>query len=260
MLVQPYERPVEVPFPPSVQDGGAAANAAGANAANPNDTISRFLPPGFAGGNGGFGCAPTLFSQIGELLEQLIAMLGQLASGQGGLGGGNQQFFQNATGSSTGDPHLSFNGNHWDNMASQPNLLDSNSFPGGLRISTQTTQPGPNGVTYNENATITSDFGMTRVSLDKSGSLSIVRNGEAVPIDAGQSLDLGNGETVLRTANGVQVTSNDGRGGAVATALTATGSGVDVSTSATNVDLGGALVRGAAQPGYYEPPYGRNWL
>lgn len=262
MLVQPYERPVEVPFPPLLQNddstGGAPFGVNGANG-NGNDAISRFLPPCFGGGNA-FGSTSTVFSQLGELLEQLVAMLGQLASGLGGPGGGNQEFFQHATGSSTGDPHLSFNNNHWDSMASQPNLLDSNSFPGGLRISTQATQPGPNGVTYNENATITSDFGNTRVSLDKSGALSIVRNGEALPIDAGQTLDLGNGETMLRTTSGVRVTSNDGRGGQITTVLNATGSGVDVSTTGTNVDLGGALVRGLAQPGTYEPNYGRSWL
>ena len=42
-----------------------------------------------------------------------------------------EQYFQNASGGSVGDPHLSFNGKTWDNMGSQPDLLHSDSIPGG---------------------------------------------------------------------------------------------------------------------------------
>jgi hypothetical protein len=41
------------------------------------------------------------------MLQQLMQML-QSLTGSGGCNG--ERFFQNATGSSDGDPHLSFNG------------------------------------------------------------------------------------------------------------------------------------------------------
>lgn len=266
MLVQPFERPTEPALPPFLQETnpfegrfGPQASAAGGNT---TDVVSRFLPPGFAGdpgaGNGIGGLlgglsGTSLFGEIGELLQSLGAMLQQLMGGTGFGGGGNgcQRYFGSATGSSTGDPHLSFDGNHWSNMTSQPNLLDSNSFPGGYHISTQVTQPNQNGVTYNDSATIASGYGTTNVTLDKSGNVSILQQGMQIPIAAGQTIDLGGGQTVTRTQNGLQMVAANGAGGQIATTLTANGTGVDVQTSANNVDLGGALVYGnqpVAQP------------
>jgi hypothetical protein len=224
------------------------------------DGIARFQPPnpayGSGGGLGGFGgfgsfgaagpSGSSLFGQLGSLLQQLGALLQQLMGGGFGSSGcGAEQYFQNANGASTGDPHLSFNGSTWDNMQSQPNLLGSDSFPGGYRISTQATAPNASGVTYNQSATVTSNYGMTSVSLDKSGVATITQNGANVPIQPGQTLQLGNGESVTQNQNGsLAMTSTNGNGGTISTTLSLNGNGVDVQTTASNVDLTGALVNG----------------
>jgi hypothetical protein len=211
------------------------------------DDITRLIPPnqnppfGPSWGNNAYGSpfGSSLFGQIGALLQQIGQLLSQFMSGNG------EHYFQNANGASTGDPHLSFNGSTWDNMQSQPNLLSSDSFPGGYRISTQATPPNANGVTYNESATITSNYGTTSVTLDKSGNATILQNGTAIPIQAGQTIDLCNGESATRNQNGsLQVTNVNGFGGTITTTLSLNGNGVDVNVGASNVDLGGTLVSG----------------
>ncbi len=255
MLVQPFERPTtETGLQSMVAESGAFASPSGGStnvfAANGNDIVSRSLPPWFGSGgqqaNPGDGNAgSSLFGAIGALVQQLSALLQQLLGGGNPGGGfGNEQYFQNANGASTGDPHLSFNSNQWSNMASQPDLLHSNSFPGGYNVATQVTAPNQNGVTYNRLATITTNYGATSVSLDNSGNPSILRNGATVPVAVGQTLDLGNGETVSRNQQGLQMTACTDFGGRIATTLSANGTGVDVQTTASNVDLGGALVYG----------------
>jgi hypothetical protein len=230
-----------------------------------NDAIRRLLPPAF---NPPFGGASApgmssdgsflngLLQQIGNMLQQLGSLL-QFAIPGGNMfgnwfgGGGfgeNERYFQNASGSSVGDPHLSFNGQNWDNMASQPDLLHSDSFQGGYQVSTQVTQPAQNGVTYNQSASVSTNYGLTNISLDNANNAAITQNGAQVSINVGQTIDLGGGETVTRTQNGLQITANNGMGGQITTTLTANGQGVDVQNSASNVDLGGALVQGQATP------------
>ncbi len=251
MLVQPFERLTPPELQTIAQDSGAfpdpSAAAPGSFATNGNDIVSRSLPPWFGSGSQGqspnAGDGSSLFGAIGQLLQQLGTLLQQLLGG-GNCGGGNEQYFQNANGASTGDPHLSFNSNTWNNMASQPDLLHSTSFPGGYNIATQVTDPNANGITYNRQATITTNFGATSVSLDNAGNASILRDGASVPIGVGQTVDLGNDEAVTRTANGLQMNSNNDFGGRIATTLTSNGTGVNVQTTASNVDLGGALVNG----------------
>lgn len=195
-------------------------------------------PGGMQGGLGG------IVSQLLGIIQQLMSMLG--------LGGGNplfgnpqgpEQYFQSANGASTGDPHLSFNGNHFDSMTSHSDLLDSDSFTGGFQISTSVTQPGSNGVTFNQQATVSSGFGQTQVSLDKSGNATIVQNGQTMSLANGQSVDLGDGEIVTRNADGSLIINDDnGMGGTISTTLSENGQGVDVNTQANNIDLGGDLV------------------
>jgi hypothetical protein len=172
--------------------------------------------------------------------------------------GDNEQYYTNATGGSNGDPHLSFNGSSWDNMGSQSDLLHSDSIPGGYRVSTQTTPPQANGVTYNQNATVTTNYGGTQVSLDKNGNATISQNGNTFAMQPDASYDLGNGEVATRNTDGsLTITSNNGNGGQITTTMKENGNGVDVNTTANNVDLGGALVNGTnAQPGgarYLQP-------
>lgn len=257
------ERPIETGRPPAVigypEAGGFGAGTHAGNA-RPADMISRLLEPSglnasamsassspmswlFPGLGGMMGLG------MGGIITQLIAMLQQFLTGSAGGGspyGDNEQYFQNATGASVGDPHLSFNGRSWDNMGSQPDLLHSDSFDGGYQISTQTTPPAANGVTYNDSATIATNYGDTRVSLDKAGNATIEQNGASYPLQRGASVDLGNGEFVQYTNDGtLDVTCDNGNGGAIATTLRANGTGVDVTASANNVDLGGTLATGA---------------
>lgn len=211
----------------------------------------------------------TVIEQLLNIIQQLLSALG--LGGLGGLGapgGGNswngpqgpETYFKNARGASLGDPHLSFNGTsgtgsnqnaRFDSMTGHSDLLDSDSFAGGYQVSTSVTQPDANGVTYNQQATIATNFGGTQVSLDKDGNASIVQNGQPLALANGQSCDLGNGQTVSRSANGsVVVTDDNGMNGFITTTLSENGNGVDVNTQANDVDLGGDLL---TQPGHVVP-------
>jgi len=188
---------------------------------------------------------------IGQFLSQLISQF--LGNGNGQSG---EQYFNNASGGSNGDPHLSFNGSTWDNMGSQPDLLNSNSFHGGYQLSTQTTPPNAQGVAYNQSATVSTNFGNTQVSLDNAGNATIAQNGFSYPLQSGTTLDLGRGETVTRNQDGsLAITCANQHGGEITTTMRDNGQGVDVNTTAHNVDLGGALVNGAGtqSPGATTP-------
>ncbi len=115
---------------------------------------------------------------------------------------------------------MSFNGSKWNSMASHPNLLQSNSIPGGYRVSTQVGSPNSRGVTRNQSAQITLDGGSTTIGLNGDGQASIIRNGQSVPISAGQTLNLGNGTTVTCKQNGsLCVDSRNAMGGQISTTL-----------------------------------------
>lgn len=229
----------------------------------PADGISTCLPPpGYATSRGNpFGNASQYmlagfpgFAQIGRLIQQLIAALQQYFAGADG----HQTQYTDATASSTGDPHLAFYGTeqggqstsaHFDSMFGHDDLLDSDSFAGGFRISTQVTAPATNGTTMNKSATITSNYGQTHVSLDNSGTATIAAGGQPLTIQAGQTLDLGNGETVTENIDGsLTVINTNGEGATINTTLKVNNGGVDVVTKAHNADLGGDLTTQTAQP------------
>jgi hypothetical protein len=249
------------------------------------DDISRFVPPWL---NDGASASAGLFGPLMGMLQQLMQMLQSLMGGgngssyggngssYGGNGssyGGNgsngsvggcqpynhERFFQNATGSSDGDPHLSFNGAKWNSMASQPDLLNSKSFAGGYRVSTQATPPNAKGVTWNQSATISLNNGATTVSLNDNGEPSITSYGHPLSIARGQTIGIGNGESVSCEQNGsLRVTAENGRGGQIMTTLTAHDKGVDVNVTAHDVDLAGALVNGnegQPSPGPFPGPW-----
>ena len=164
-----------------------------------------------------------------------------------------QQFFTNATASSVGDPHDAFSGttangtslgSTWDNMEAHPYLLDSNSFAGGYRVSTTSTAPQANGITYNSSATVTTDRGATSVTMNADGSYAVTENGQNVTLQEGQAIPLDGTESVTLNANGsLSIVDQNARGGSISTTLKSNGDGgVDVNASASNVDLGGYLV------------------
>lgn len=220
-------------------------------AAPAGDGISRIPSPGFDAGWGDASSAGTSSGGLYQIIQQLMSVIAQLLGTAGGSGSsatgyGDQHYFANASGGSNGDPHLSFNGSAWDDMQSESNLLDSNSIPGGFRISTQTTAPNANGVTYNQQATVRTNFGNTSVCLDKDGDASYTQFGVTNALAPGQSVNLGNGETATRDQNGsLTITQQSPQGGCITTTMSQNGSGVNVNVTANGVDLGGALVNGA---------------
>ncbi|MGH7728240.1 MAG: hypothetical protein ACREM2_05565 [Vulcanimicrobiaceae bacterium] len=221
-----------------------------------------------------FGSAPSgplgsILGMLSQLISMLQSTLAQLFGGNGcanpgqssGCGG---QYFQNASASSTGDPHDAFSGSPsnganvsqtWDNMQSHPDLLSSNSFAGEYRVSTQASAPNAAGITYNQSATIATDGGASTVTMNADGTSAIVSNGQTVSLASGQSLSLDGGETVTANADGsLTVVDQNGAGGQITTTLARNGQGVDVRTSASNVDLGGYLANHADGNG--RPPVG----
>jgi hypothetical protein len=181
----------------------------------------------------------------------------------------NEAFFANASASSWGDPHDTFNGNapggqsvnqSWDNMSSHGDLLDSNSFAGGYRVATQVTQPNAQGVTMNQSASITTDSGNTTVSLNASGQYQISSYGNNVTLQPGQTAQLDSGEAVTLNGDGsLTVTDSNASGGQISTTLRANGNGgVDVKAQASDVNLGGYLVTRADGP-YAQAPHRPIW-
>jgi hypothetical protein len=265
MYVQPFEGSLGANSLSSLagnaQEGGPLFQ--GANPPAAGDNISRFVPPwpsegapapseqfpyNSAGPQGLFGPLMGMLTQLMQMLQSLMGF-GGCPSPYGGNGScapyGNERFFQNATGSSEGDPHLSFNGSRWNSMSSQPDLLNSNSFRGGYQISTQVTQPNGRGVTWNHSATISLNDGATKVSLSNDGEATITSYGQSVNVAPGQTANLGDGESVTCNRDGsLSVTAQNGEGGRLTTTLAAKDEGVDVNVTAHDVDLGGALVSG----------------
>lgn len=190
-------------------------------------------------------------SQLGSWAQQAGSAISGLFNGSPNYGG--EQYFGSANGGSNGDPHLSFNGNTWNDMQSEPDLLHSDSIHGGYQLSTQTTQPNANGVTYNQSATVTTHGGRTSVSLNNNGNATITQDGVTQNLAPGQTLQLGN-ETVTCNQNGsLQITTQGENGGKITTTMTQNGQGVDVNVSANNVDLGGAMVNGSGSSGCQQP-------
>lgn len=212
---------------------------------------------GYGQATGGFGA---FFSQLLGSLSSLFANLGSMfgyATGTGPSGQPQarqgQTFFTNASASSVGDPHETFGGTtstgstvdqKWNSMTSHPNLLDSNSFNGGYRVSTAVTAPNAQGITQNQSATVTTSGGATSVTLNADGSCAVVSNGQSLILPTGQPQNLGNGETVTLNADkSLTVADRNATGGCITTTLASNGrGGVNVTNDASNVDLGGSLV------------------
>ena len=246
MYVQPFEGPFSSgtlsPLNGSLSEDASPLPATpfGATPPMPADTIARCAGPWLS--DASMPSPYGMFCPLMGMLSQLMQMLQSLMGYQPCAG---ERFFANANGSSSGDPHLSFNGNHWTSMASQPDLLNSRSFPGGFQISTQTTSPDGKGVTWNRSATVALNGGATTITLDANGRPTITADGRTRPIEAGQTLQLGDGESVTANADGsLSITARNAEGGSIATTLTARGNGVDVEVAAHDVELGGTLTDG----------------
>jgi len=230
----------------------------------------------------GFGSDQNLGGKSGDPLQTLGKILHELAmlveelqggSGQGqsgpsqaapGFAGNNGNsdpaagFFTQASGSSTGDPHLGFDGktgsgqsdsSKYDSMTGHDDLVDANhSFYGGYQVATTVTQANDKGITTNDSATVTTGFGHDSVTFNRDGSVKVSDNGTALSIAKGQSLELSSGATVSEGSDGkVTVAEDNGQGGKMSTTLSSWGGGVDVNFNGTNVALGGDLPNQDAQ-------------
>jgi hypothetical protein len=241
-----------------------SCGTANANAGNPFGGLF-----GNTAGNGSNGTLFGLVSGLVTMLQQLVgSLLNQSTNPSGGgwqspLPNGPQQRFQNVDVSSTGDPHIAETGTQagaggghavdvrWDSMTSHDDLVHSNQIEGGYRVSTAVTQPGANGITSNQSATVHTNFDQDSVTMNRDGSFSIFDNGQAVQLGKGESADLSGGETVSVSQDGsLTVNASNGSGGSIATTLRSTGAGVDVSTHAHEIALGGDAITHAAHGGH----------
>ena len=224
-----------------------------------------------AGGTGGADPSATMWT----LLQSIVGLLGQLVGAfTNGLGsasgttlpgtppgtqpgiGGPQQRFADVDISSTGDPHLAETGTrqtaggaqavdeHFDSMTSHDDLVSSRAIAGGYQVSTAVTQAGANGVTWNESATVRTNFDQDSVTMRRDGSFSIIDGDQFVDLNKGESATLSGGETVTENADGSLVVAAAGQhGGTMTTTLRATGNGVDVTTHAHELAVGGDVVQ-----------------
>ncbi|MDQ6941636.1 MAG: hypothetical protein M3169_03865 [Candidatus Eremiobacteraeota bacterium] len=168
------------------------------------------------------------------------------------VAGGSGQRFENVDVSSTGDPHLAAVGTRegggavdarWDSMTSQNDLVHSTQIDGGYRVSTTVTQAGANGVTSNQSATVHANFDQDAVTMNRDGSFAIYDNGAEVRLGKGESAVLSGGETVSENQDGsLVVGSRSATGGTIATTLRANGAGVDVTTHAHDIAVGGDVI------------------
>jgi hypothetical protein len=182
--------------------------------------------------------------------------------------GGREQRFADVDVSSSGDPHLAEVGTtegpgggqsvnaHWDSMTSHGDLVHSDQIAGGYRVSTAVTAPGAGGVTYNQSATVHTNYGQDSVTMNRDGSVSIENDGQSVSLAKGQSTTLSGGATVRANQDGsLTVSATNASGGSIATTLRNSGQGVDVESHAREIALGGdAISHGAQKP--YQPVQG----
>jgi hypothetical protein len=216
---------------------------------------------GSSSGSTGLGGFSGIMNGFMNLLSSALSSLGSLF-GSGSTStpvttppsGGSlpETMYANATASSVGDPHDTFSGataqgqnvsQHWDDMNAHHDLLSSDAFVGGYRISTTATTPNANGVTYNASATIATDGGATAVTMNANGSYRVTENGQSVALQQGAAVPIDATESVTLNADGsLTVADANATGGTLTTTLKSNGDGgVDVNARATNVDLGGYL-------------------
>jgi len=222
------------------------------------DSLGSSYPPSPFAGAGGNTSPVDLFAGFMNVMQSFmnqIAQMMQSLQGRQGVNTGQQQpsqqqYFNSASLSSTGDPHEIFDGTalggrvsgKWDSMHSHNHLIASNAISGGFNVATRTTPPQANGVTYNQSATITANQGSTVATMGRNGAYSVIDNGQAISLSAGQTATLSNGETATLNNNGsLTVGVSNAQGGSISTTLSYNGNGVDVNATATNIALGGYL-------------------
>ncbi|MDQ2857078.1 MAG: hypothetical protein M3R53_00315 [Candidatus Eremiobacteraeota bacterium] len=253
--------------PPAAENTGFGAWGLEPIAAEPFEAPSRSGPTGPDASIG------SLMNGLMAALSNLVDRLGALLQGAGDRTGGpapgaGQRFFQDASASSVGDPHDALTGTtgeghgvskRWDDVQGHPDLLDSDSFAGGYRVSTSITPPGASGVTQNQSATVSLDSGASSATLNHDGSYSVVSQGRNLTLEASRPTPLGSGATVTLNADrSLRVDDRSADGGDLGTTLRPNGSGgVDVTSDAHRVDLGGYLLHGTGEAAGPTEPVGQ---
>ena len=89
--------------------------------------------------------------------------------------------------------------------------------------------------------------------MNRDGSFSIDNAGQSVTLAKGQSTALSGGATVTANQNGsLTISASNAQGGSISTTMTSNGQGVDLSSHAHEIELGGdAVTHGAQRP--YQP-------
>lgn len=175
--------------------------------------------------------------------------------GSPGASVGQEQTFSDVGISSSGDPHLTEVGTregpagnqpvdaHWDSMTSHPDLLHSDQIAGGYRVSTAVGTPSASGATFNQSATVHTNFGRDSVTLNRDGSFSVDDDGHAVSLTKGQPATLSGGATVMLNDDGsLTVTARNAQGGSIETLMRSTGQAVDVDAHGHEIALGGDAI------------------
>ena len=259
-------------FPRAQAPDGIARPWWGPRAVPGDDTGGNSLG-GLFGTNSANGSIAGILTGLVSLLQQLVGSFlnqnqnlppnqypAQSQNQQCAQRGAQQQRFADVDVSSTGDPHLAAVGTrdggggavdaHWDSMASQNDLVHSTQIDGGYRVSTAVTQAGTNGVTSNQSATVHANFDQDAVTMNRDGSFGIYDNGQEVRLGKGESAVLSGGETVSENQDGsLLVSARSATGGTIATTLRSTGAGVDVTTHAHEIAVGGEAIEHAAPGG-----------
>lgn len=212
--------------------------------------------------------SPSWGSTTGGLLGVLTGLIDQLGAlvdgyaGESTAEGATNQHVIDGTFASTGDPHLgetasvltaagttSSVNRTFDSMTGHDNLLSSQDFNGGYRLSTTVTAPNDSGVTMNAAATIHMNDGSDTIALRGDGSFTIAAAGQDVTLAGGQSVILGAGERVTNNGDGsLTVVATNAYGGAITTTLAAKGGGVDVNATVHDVNVGGDIASAVASP------------
>ncbi|GAC1591663.1 MAG: hypothetical protein NVS3B28_19690 [Candidatus Velthaea sp.] len=202
-------------------------------------------------GSGIFG---SLLDDLNSAVQALSSWLAQLLSEQRAEGNPAQNV-RSATLSSIGDPHLAESGQlidgngaaqsierHFDSMSAHDNLVSSQDFDGGYRVSTTVTRPDQSGVTMNQSATVHANAGCDTVTMNNDGTIVVANGGGNVELQSGQSITLAGGEFVTRDTDGsLTVAEANASGGSISTTMRASGGGVDVRTSVRSASVGGDI-------------------
>ncbi|GAC1304619.1 MAG: hypothetical protein NVS2B3_01320 [Vulcanimicrobiaceae bacterium] len=222
----------------------------------------RLAPYADAAETGGGAARASFGSLFTAFMSEIASLFAQLARSMQSAGwtsetvpgdARGERAFEHATTGSTGDPHESFAGvgadgrvvsRTWDSMTSHRNLLSSDSFAGGYRVSNTVTQPSANGATLNARVEVTTDGGKTSVGMNADGSYDVAAFGRHVDLAEGRTVRLTGEEAVTLNADrSITIDERNGAGSSIATTLRRNGDGgVDVTNDAHHVDLGGYLV------------------